>query len=120
MRDDFGIEKIEPIKVALTAEQVADYELPPEMKAKEGSVNYDRFVVEHGENVFELEAIDSEDLQLILTEAIDSVIDVDAFNEEIDREKEDAAFLQNIRLRITEYLEAEFEAILDEEVEDDE
>ena len=29
LRDDFGIERIEPVKVALTAAQVDEYELPP-------------------------------------------------------------------------------------------
>jgi len=55
----------------------------------------DRF----GEHVFELEAIPPATLQRYLEEAIDAVIDVDLFNAEVDREKQDAAYLQGIRRR---------------------
>jgi hypothetical protein len=37
MRDDFGIENIRPLKVALTAVQVKALKLPPKLKAKEDS-----------------------------------------------------------------------------------
>lgn len=98
MRDDFGIEDIHPIKVALIAEQVAEYELPPVMTAKTTSVNYDRFVEQHGDDVvFELEALSPTTLQTILTEAIESVIDIDLYNAEVDAEAEDAAFLDGVR-----------------------
>jgi hypothetical protein len=97
MRDDFGIDNIHPIKVALTEDQVSDYELPPMMKAKRSSTNYRRFSAKYGDDVFELEALEPNDLQDILRAAIDSVIDVDAFNHEIDAEKLDAAFLDVAR-----------------------
>ncbi len=97
MRDDFGINAIDPIKVALTADQVAEYELPPKMAAKPTSVNYKRFVEQHGHNVFEVEAISGDQLQGLLRDAIDSVLDVEAFNHEIAQEKADAAQLQAFR-----------------------
>lgn len=71
--------------------------LPPQMKAKEGSSRRKKFVERHGENVYELEAIPPDVLQTLLRNAIDSVIDVDAFNSECDREKEDASFLDGAR-----------------------
>jgi hypothetical protein len=97
LRDDFDVVNIEPVKVALTAEQVEEFELPPAMKAKIGSANYERFADKHGDNVWELEALPPETLQGVLQEAIDSVIDVDAFNYEIDHEKADAAKLEGVR-----------------------
>jgi hypothetical protein len=97
MRDDFGIVEVHPIKVALTAEQVKEYELPPVMTAKVTSSNYDRFVDQYGETVFELEALEPDTLQGILREAIDSVIDVDAYNSEVSAEASDAAFLDGVR-----------------------
>jgi len=100
LRDDFGIYQIEPVKVALTADQVEEYELPPKMKAKQTSVNYRRFVQHHGDDVFELEALAPETLQAVLREAIDGVIDVEAFNRELDAEKEDAADLGMTRQRV--------------------
>ena len=97
LRDDFDIEDIEPIKVAITADQVEEFDLPPAMKAKTTSANYKRFADEHGDGVWELEALPPETLQNVLREAIDSVIDTEAFNHEIDQEKADAAKLDGVR-----------------------
>ena len=97
MRDDFGIDAIHPIKVALTGEQVREYKLPPIMRAKESSVHHDKFVAKHGHDVFELEALAPEVLQTILRKAIESVIDREAYADEIAAEREDAAHLAAIR-----------------------
>jgi hypothetical protein len=88
----------------LTADQVHAFGLPPRMKAKEESSTYKRFVAKHGEDVFELEAVEPAELQRILTEAIDSVLDIGAFNRELDAEKRDAAFLETQRRRVLKLL----------------
>jgi len=100
LRDDFEIEVIEPIKVALTSAQVAEFSLPPMLKAKKKSAQYKRFSSAHGDSVWELEALPPETLQRVLQEAIDNVIDIEAFNHEIDQEKQDAASLENTRRRV--------------------
>jgi len=100
LRDDFSVSDVEAIKVALTAEQVREFGLPPIMKAKSGSATYKRFTQEHGDDVFELEALEPEALQTVLAETIDAVIDTDAFNHELDQEKQDAAFLDKTRRRV--------------------
>jgi len=100
MRDDFGIENIKPIKVALTSEQVRDLNLPPQLAAKKTSSNYSKFSEKYGDQVFELEAVEPAVLQNILRESILGVIDIQAFNAEIDREKRDAAFLDGVRRRV--------------------
>jgi ParB-like chromosome segregation protein Spo0J len=105
MRDDFKIYSIFPVKVALTSDQVRDTELPPQMKAKEDSSRRKKFVDRHGDDVYELEAIPPADLQTILEEAIDSVIDIDAFNAEVDREKEDAVYLESVLRTVKKTLE---------------
>ena len=97
LRDDFDIDQIEPIKVALTADQVEEFDLPPAMQAKKTSTNYQRFADKHGDDVWELEALPPETLQRVLREAVDSVIDVDSFNYEIDAEKADATKLEGVR-----------------------
>jgi hypothetical protein len=97
MRDDFGVEDVEAVKVALTSEQVQELRLPPKMKAKKTSSRYDNFVEEHGEDVFEIEAVPPDQLQSILRQSIDSVLDIKAFNKEIAAEKRDAARLDSIR-----------------------
>jgi hypothetical protein len=100
MRDDFGIANVEAIKVALTAGQVATIALPPGGTAKKDSKNYPAFAAKYGDTVYELEALHPDTLQDILRQTIDSVIDIDLFNQELEREKEDAAKLENIRRRV--------------------
>lgn len=105
MRDDFDIRAIHPVKVALTAEQVEEFELPPIMQAKESSVHHAKFVERHGsDDVFELEALAPEQLQDILREAIEAVVDREALDAEIAAEKQDAAHLELIRRRVREAL----------------
>ncbi len=100
MRDGFHVRSIYAVKVALTADQVRTLDLPPALKAKKTSVNYRKFSRKHGDDVYELEAIEPENLQQILREAIDEVLDVDAFNSELDAECADAEFLENTRRRV--------------------
>jgi hypothetical protein len=102
MRDDFGVDDIHPVKVALTAEQVSEYKLPVSpLQAKKLSTNREKFVARYGsDEVFELEALPPEELQALLRKAIDSVLDVDKFNAELEAEKADAAFLEGVRRTI--------------------
>lgn len=104
MRDDFGIDSITPIKVALTRRQVNDMQLPPGLKAKAKSSRRNRFVERFGDDVFELEAVPPAQLQTILRVAIDSVLDVEQFNAEVDAEKRDAANLDEMRQRMRRVL----------------
>jgi hypothetical protein len=98
MRDDFGIEDLVPVRVGLTKEQILAMDNPPTaLPSKETSPNYKRFVAEHGKDCWELQAIPPKDLQQILRDAIDSVIDIEAFNAELDAEREDAVFLEGRR-----------------------
>jgi hypothetical protein len=97
MRDDFGIKRIEPVKIALTRDQVDQLLLPPIMQAKKTSSRYDRFTAKHGKDVYELEAAPPNRLQAYLREVIDTVLDVELFNAEIDAEKRDAAKLDGYR-----------------------
>jgi hypothetical protein len=106
MRDDFGVENIAFVKVALTARQVAALNLRPGPTAKEGSSRRKKFVREHGEHVYELEAVPPEQLQTILRETIESVIDMDQFRVEQGKEGEDAAYLAGARKTVHEMLAA--------------
>ena len=100
LRDDFGLKEsqIEPIRVALTADQIRRFQLPKVMEAKEKSSNYKRFVAAHPDKfVHELDALKPADLQTVLTEAIESVLDMAAFNAELEKEKQDAVWLNGVR-----------------------
>jgi len=54
--------------------------------------------------VHELDALTPAQLQQVLTQAIDSVLDVAAFNAELAREKEDAVWLTGVRRTVHEAL----------------
>jgi hypothetical protein len=56
-----------------------------------------RFVSQYGDQSWELEALDPKLPQRILRDVIDSVIDADAFNHELQEEKQDAGFLKSVR-----------------------
>jgi hypothetical protein len=110
MRDDFGIEEIVPIKVALTHEQVLSMNLAADNLStppKKSSSRTKKFVERYGKGqaVYELEAIPPDRLQILLREAILSVIDLDAFNAEVEREKEDMKLLAAARKIVKKTLE---------------
>ena len=121
MRDDFEIQgdKIHAHKVALTIQQIQDFDLPPGNPAKgpsettRGSSNYPAFVAAYGDDArddqgivrtWELEALPAETLQQILADAIDSVIDTEAFNDEVDADRADCGFLDQVRGEVHEAL----------------
>lgn len=105
MRDDFGIADVHGVKIALTTAQVQKFQIPPGMKAKETSRHHKKFVAGHGENAYELEALKPEQLEQVVTEAIDSVIDRAAFNAELEAEAQDARFLDAARKTVAGTLE---------------
>jgi hypothetical protein len=105
MRDDFGITQIHAVRAALTAEQVKRFDLPPEIKAKKTSVHFDKFTKKNGgDTVFELEALHPAQLQQVVREVINSVVDVEAFNREVEAEKKDSVYLAALRKRAKETL----------------
>lgn len=101
MRDDFHIpsSRIMPVRAALTAEQCRQFGIPADVDAKPTSTNYQRFVKEHGTAACELEAVPPRQLQQMLRDAIESVIDHDAFAAEQKRERDDAAEIEVARER---------------------
>jgi hypothetical protein len=103
LRDDFGVEDFSIIKAGVTREQINKYRLPPQNFAKETSSNYEWFINRNGgeKAVYELEALDPEDMLRDLGEVVQSVIDLDLFNREAAREQEEAAYLEAARMRAT-------------------
>lgn len=99
MRDDFDLD-VHPVKVALTYEQTQELDLPLALPANEDSATYQAFADEYGDDTWEVEALDPETLQELLRDAIDNVLDTDAFNAELDAEKQDAVYLQGLRKKV--------------------
>jgi hypothetical protein len=101
MRDDFDIpsHRIHAVRAALTADQCTRFSIPADVEAKSSSTNYQRFVRQHGTGACELEAVPPKRLQQMLRDAIESVMDLDAFKAEQDRERLDAAEIEVARKR---------------------
>lgn len=101
MRDDFQIppQRITPVRAALTAEQCERLTIATDVDAKPTSMNYQRFVKEHGTGACELEAVPPRRLQQMLRHAIESVLDLEAFAAEQARERTDAAEIDTARAR---------------------
>jgi hypothetical protein len=97
IRDDFGVRKVRPIKVALTAKQARDHQLPVELQVKTGSATAEKFQKKYGNNTWELEALQPEALQGILDEVVRSVLDIHAFNREVEMESADAQNIEGVR-----------------------
>lgn len=93
LRDDFGLSNIVAHKVGISGDDVQKYNLPADMEAKVTSPNYKKFVERYGTHVAELDAAPAELLQEKLRAAIESCLDMDLFQHELEQEKEDAAFL---------------------------
>lgn len=99
MRDDFECD-ISAVKAALTYSQTQELELPPALTAKDTSSRYAGFVQQFGHDVYELEALPPEQLQDLVDNAVRSVIDVDLFNAEQEKERSDSQWLDLTRRRL--------------------
>jgi hypothetical protein len=97
MRDDFGIEKIVAKKVCLTHAQVLERNIPRTFDIKTEGSRYSKFAAKYGDRAHELEALPVGDRADLLREAIKSVLDVEAYNREVEAEKKNAAHMEVMR-----------------------
>jgi hypothetical protein len=105
LRDDFGIRNVGGTRVAMTHEQADELNLPKMLKAKQGSGNYSAFVQKHQRtDCYELEAVAVEQLQRWTDDAIRGVIDVEAYNHEVDEQAREAAEIMAKRRAVLEMM----------------
>lgn len=104
IRDDFAIEQVVPHKVLLAHQQTKDWDLPPSMEAKTTSRNCAKFVSRYGKNVFELESILPSKFESEIESAIKSVIDIRAFNKDVEIERRELRAVQAAKHIATEQL----------------
>jgi len=104
IRDDFNVDDVVASKVLLRQDQVRAFKIPNNgLEAKESSSKFKKFVSRYGSaEAFELEAVPPKLMQNVVTEAIESTLDLAAFNRELEQEKSDAAYLQALKKQITE------------------
>ena len=99
LRDDFGVSKFDIIKAGVTRDQITEYDLPSQNFAKESSSNYEWFCDRNDgdDTAYELEALDPANMLSDLENIITSVLDMDLFNAEAEREQDEAAYLEACR-----------------------
>jgi hypothetical protein len=104
VRDDFRVDEVEAVKVALKPQQVQALGLQPNADAKPSSSRFKKFAARFGPAAYELEAVPPATLQEWLDEAVRSVIDIERFNAQIEAEKQDAATVAAFKRAGIDYL----------------
>jgi hypothetical protein len=103
MRDDFGVDVLAK-KVCLTYEQVLERNIPQTFDIKKSSSRYREFARKYGDRAHELEALPPAERARLLEEAILEVLDIDAYNAEVEAEHDDAERIEALRKKTAEAL----------------
>jgi hypothetical protein len=88
------------IPIALTREQIDQYQPPPN-PAKMSDPRANKFVGEHGETSWEVDALPPEVLDQILTDAIEGLIDMEKYREVMSLEEAETDRLRDLRQYLT-------------------
>lgn len=80
---------VEVERVALTREQIDEYELPPQ-PAKASDARYEQFVAEHGNMAVELDALPPGDLRDLIREAVGDYFDERYWEKNVKPEQQEA------------------------------
>ncbi|MBA7615163.1 hypothetical protein ES703_22440 [subsurface metagenome] len=100
----YGAADFELEKIALTQDQVSDLGLPP-MPAKTSDPRYDRFAASYGEEAVELDALPPDELESIVKNAIQSLIDQEAWDATEKEIEEERQTIQDRFDKLTDYLD---------------
>lgn len=90
---------VEVKKVALTMEQVEQYDPPPN-PAKMTDARAANYVAEHGESSWEVDALPPNVLVQLIRDHVEEILDRDLMDEIIEREEKDKAALQKAAKKI--------------------
>jgi hypothetical protein len=107
MRDDFGIRNILAKSVCLTWDQVRERDLAQTFDLtdkKRKQAKFQAHLARYGEHFHELEALPSAERSRLLEEAILGLLDVDAFNAEVDIERAHCVRLTRLREQLAPIL----------------
>ena len=97
----YGAADFQLTKIALTRDQVSTLGLPP-MPAKKSDPRYERFAASYGDEVVELDALPPDELERIITTAIEGLIDPTTWNAELEKAKQER---EEAQCRIGELLD---------------
>lgn len=93
------LDRFKVVSIALTREQIDQYNPPPN-PAKMTDPRAADFVAKHGYESWEVDAIRPEVLNTLLTEAIESRLDLDMYDKIIDQEKKDKTKLTTLKNKL--------------------
>lgn len=85
---EFETEMIEVVHVALTMEQIEEFNPPPN-PAKVTDPRATGYIARHGESSWELDALSPSDLERIVREAVENYLDKEQFNVILEEERSD-------------------------------
>jgi len=87
--------RVEVRRIALNMDQVNEYDPPPN-PAKFSDSRFQQYVAEYGDESWELDALEPAVLTQLIRDEIDSIRDMDLWNERVEQLDEDKAVLTNI------------------------
>jgi len=90
----YGATNFDVVKVALNVDQVKQYNLPT-APAKKTDSRFNAFAAKYGSEVVELDALPPDVLETIVSNAINAVIDDQAWNESAAQEELDRAKIKS-------------------------
>ncbi len=83
---EFGVRGIDVKKVALTMDQVEQYEPPPN-PAKASDSRYEKYAEKHGTESWEVDALPPDVLQQLIRTAFEDIVDAKAMEAVVEREE---------------------------------
>ncbi len=91
-------------RLALNMDQVEEYNPPPN-PAKETDSRFEEYRAEHGDESWELDALDPPVIEQLIQDALDEIIDQDAWEEVMSNEEANKADLEAVASRWSEVSE---------------
>lgn len=98
---DMGLSGVEFQRVALSPEQVEEYDLPRDpTAAKKTDTRYKKYAERYGDLAVEIDALHPEQLKQIIRESIERVVDMTLFEQQEEVEEMDQDKLESLRSEI--------------------
>jgi len=103
--NEMGTNGIEFKRIALTKQDIIDYNLPNDPNAvKKTDTRYKKFIEKFGTYAVELDALPPNILEQKIKTAIENEIDIDLFNSQMEIEKQEVEDLTSLKSKVIELL----------------
>jgi hypothetical protein len=106
LEDEMGVEGVEFRRVALSKDDISRYNLPHNPDAlKKTDTRANKHIQAHGELAVELDALRPDILETKIRLAIESIIDMNLFNQERINQDEDLESIRKLRNKVTSFID---------------